>query len=67
MGIAELTVKLQTLSPEDYNMVAMLVERLADKPSNILKEARERYRRSNPMSMDEIDQEIEEYRSEKRG
>lgn len=67
MGIAELTVKLQTLSPEDYNMVAMLVDRLADKPSNILKEAREKYMKKNPMSMEEIDKEIEDYRGEKRG
>lgn len=67
MGIAELTVKLQTLSPEDYNMVVMLVDRLADKPSNILKEAREKYMKKNPMSMEEIDKEIEDYRGEKRG
>ncbi len=34
MSISELTMKLESLSQEDYNMVVMLVERLADKPSN---------------------------------
>ena len=43
MGIPELTVKLQTLSPEDYNMVVMLVDRLAGRPSDILKTARKKY------------------------
>ena len=65
MSVAELAVKLEALSQEDYNMVVMLVERLSDKPSNILKKAREKYVKQNPMSMEEIDVEIENYRSEK--
>ena len=40
MGVAKLTVKLEALLPEDYNMVVMLVGRLSDKPSNILRKAR---------------------------
>lgn len=67
MGVAELTAKLESLSQEDYNMVVMLVNRLSDKPSNILKAARNKYLQKNPMSMEEIDEEIEKYRSEKRG
>ncbi len=67
MSISELTMKLESLSQEDYNMVVMLVERLADKPSNFLKAARNNYVKRNPMSMEEIDQEIEDYRREKRG
>ncbi len=67
MSISELTMKLESLSQEDYNMVVMLVERLADKPSNFLKAARNNYVNRNPMSMEEIDQEIEDYRREKRG
>jgi len=67
MGIPELTMKLESLSQEDYNMVVMLVERLADKPSSLLKTARNNYLKRNPMSMQEIDQEIEDYRREKRG
>lgn len=31
MGIAELTAKIESLSEEDYNMVIMLVNRLAEK------------------------------------
>ncbi len=42
MGVGELTVKLQTLSPEDYNMVAMLVDLLADRPLNVLTAARKK-------------------------
>lgn len=67
MSVAELTVKLEALSPEDYNMVVMLVDRLSDKPSNILRKDREKYLKQNPMSMKEIDDEIENYRSKKRG
>lgn len=69
MGISELAVKLEALSPEDYQMVVMLVDRLAEKPSkpsDILKAARKKYL-ENPMSMEEIDEEIETYRREKRG
>ncbi len=67
MSISELTMKLESLSQEDYNMVVMLVERLADKPSSFLKAARDSHLKRNPMSMKEIDQEIEDYRREKRG
>ena len=63
MGIPELTVKLKALSPEDYNMVVMLVDRLAGRPSDTLRVARKKYLEKNPMSMEEIDEEIEEYRS----
>jgi hypothetical protein len=31
MGTAELTAKIESLSAEDYNMVSMLVNRLAEK------------------------------------
>ncbi len=48
-------------------MIVMLVDRLSDKPSNILRKAREKYLKQNPMSMREIDDAIENYRSEKRG
>lgn len=67
MGAAELTAKLEALSKEDYDMVVMLADRLAEKPSGILKRARSKYLKTNPMSMEEIDQEIESYRREKRG
>lgn len=67
MSVAELAIKLEALSQEDYNMIVMLVDRLSDKPSNVLRKAREKYVKQNPMSMKEIDDEIEHYRSEKRG
>ena len=70
MGISELAVKLEALSQEDYNMVVMLIDRLTEnphKPSQILKAARKKYLESNPMSVNEIDEEIEAYRKEKRG
>ena len=54
MSVAELTVKLEALSQEDHNMVVMLVERLLDKPSNVLRKAREKYVKQNPMLMEEI-------------
>lgn len=50
-------------------MVVMLVDRLTEKsskPSDILKAARKKYL-EKPMSMEEIDKEIETYRREKRG
>lgn len=55
---------LETLLPEDYNMVVMLINRLAERPSGILKAARDRYVHENPMSMEEIDKEIQTYRKE---
>ncbi len=66
MSTAELTAKIESLSLEDYNMIMMLVERLTAKPSDILKRARGKYVRTNPMSMEEIDDEIQQYRREKQ-
>ncbi|MCM1049564.1 MAG: hypothetical protein NC433_14200 [Clostridiales bacterium] len=66
MSTPELVQKIESLSLEDYNMVMMLVERLTAKPSDILKKAREKYVRTNPMSMEEIDEEIQQYRREKQ-
>lgn len=37
--------------------------RLAQRPSEILKKARNKYVRENPITMEEIDKEIEKYRS----
>lgn len=65
MGIAEVTAKLETLSQEDYDMVVMLINRLAEKPSGILKAARDKYVQKNPLSMEEIDEEIQAYRKGK--
>ena len=58
----DVTAKVESLSSDDYKMVVMLIERLADKPSSILRVAREKYVKQNPMTMDEIDQEIQNYR-----
>lgn len=69
MGVSELAAKLEALSSEDYKMVVMLVDRLTEKsskPSDILKTARKKYLET-PMSIEEIDEEIEAYRREKRG
>lgn len=66
MNATELTAKIESLSLEDYNMIMMLVERLTAKPFDILKKAREKYVRTNPMSMVEIDEEIQQYRREKQ-
>lgn len=65
MGIAEVTAKLETLSQEDYDMVVMLINRLAEKPSGTLKAARDKYVQKNPLSMEEIDEEIQAYRKGK--
>lgn len=65
MGIAEVTAKLETLSQEDYDMIVMLINRLAEKPSGILKAAREKYVQKNPLTMEEIDEEIQSYRKGK--
>lgn len=62
----EITAKLESLSSDDYKMVVMLIDRLADKPSSILRRAREKYTKENPMTMEEIDQEIQNYRGEKQ-
>ncbi len=61
----DVTAKLESLSMDDYNMVIMLIDRLAEKPSSILRAAREKYVQKNPMSMEKIDQEIQNYRGEK--
>ena len=45
-------------------MLVSLIDRLAEKPSNVLRNARHKYIRENPMSMEEINTEIERYRSE---
>ena len=65
MLAAEVAQKLESLSPDDYNMVVMLINRLSDKPSNYLKNGRDRMLKKNPMSMEDIDEEIQLYRSEK--
>ena len=62
----EITAKLESLSSDDYKMVVMLIDRLADKPSSILRMACEKYTKENPMTMEEIDQEIQNYRGEKQ-
>ena len=61
----DVAAKIEMLSAEDYNMVVTLIDRLTEKPSNMLKKARNRYVQENPMTMEEIDREIEQYRSEK--
>ena len=66
MSVAEVTAKLETLSKDDYNMIVMLIDRLAVKPSNVLQNARNKYVNRNPMSMEEIDEEIQKYRREKQ-
>lgn len=58
----DVTAKLEMLSADDYRMVVTLIDRLAEKPSNILKNARNKYVKDNPMTMEEIDREIEKYR-----
>lgn len=63
----EVVRKLESLSQDDYNMVVMLIERLSDKPSNYLKNGRDRMLKRNPMSMEDIDVEIQRYRRETRG
>lgn len=67
MLATEVRQKLESLSQDDYNMVVMLIDRLADKPSSRLKAARERMLEKNPMSIEEIDEEIQQYRKEARG
>ncbi len=61
----DVTAKLESLSIDDYNMVIMLIDRLAEKPSSILRAACEKYVQKNPMTMEEIDQEIQNYRGDK--
>lgn len=60
--LAEVTAKLETFSQNDYDMVEMLVDRLAEEPSGILKATRDKYVQKNPLSMEEIDEEIQAYR-----
>ena len=62
MGIAEVTAELETLSQEDYDMVGKLINRLVEKSSGILKAARDRYVHKSSLSMEEIDEEIQDYR-----
>lgn len=61
----DVTAKLESLSSDDFQMVIMLIDRLADKPSSVLRAAREKYVNKNPMTMEEIDQEIQNYRSDR--
>lgn len=61
----DITAKLESLSSDDFQMVIMLIDRLADKPSTVLRAAREKYVNKNPMTMEEIDWEIQNYRSER--
>ena len=58
----DITAKMETLSAEDYNMVVTLINRL-EKPSDVLRKARNKYVKENPMTMEEIDMEIEKYRN----
>ena len=64
MVTSEIMTKLESLSTEDYNRIASLIDRLAEKPSNMLWNARNKFVRENPMSMEEINMEIERYRGE---
>lgn len=59
----DITAKMETLSAEDYNMVVTLINRLAEKTSDVLRKARNKYVKENPMTMEEIDVEIEKYRN----
>lgn len=65
MVTPDVTAKLESLSSDDFQMVIMLIDRLADKPSSVLRAAREKYVNKNPMTMEEIDQEIQNYRSDR--
>ncbi len=64
MVTPDVTAKLESLSSDDFQMVIRLIDRLADKPSTVLRAAREKYVIKNPMTMVEIDQEIQAYRRE---
>lgn len=64
MLTTEVSKKLESLSQDDYNMVVMLINRLADRPSRRLAETREKMLKRNPMDMEEIDREIQSYRGE---
>lgn len=64
MLATEVSKKLESLSPDDYNMVVMLINRLADRPSRRLTEMREKMLKRNPMDMESIDREIQNYRGE---
>ena len=55
--------KINLLSAEDYDMVVNLVNRLSEKnSSNKFKEICAKYHDREPLSMDEIDEEIQAYR-----
>ena len=66
MIAVEVAKKMEALSPDDYNMVITLIDRLSSKPSSYLETIRKKHLNVNPMSMDEINAEIEKYRSEKK-
>ena len=65
MVATEVTKKIEALSTDDYNMVIALIDRLSSKPTAYLENIRKKHLNVNPMSMDEINAEIEKYRSEK--
>ena len=58
----EITQKMEALPNEDFQMVVSLIDRLYDRPSNVLRRARSKYTKENPMTMEEIDEEIQKYR-----
>lgn len=64
MVTPDVAAKLESLSSDDFQMVIRLIDRLADKPSTVLRAAHEKYVIKNPMTMVEIDQEIQAYRRE---
>ena len=55
-------IRLESLSTEDCDRIVSLIDRLAEKPTNMLWNARNKFVRENPMSMEEINMEIERYR-----
>lgn len=40
MVTSEIMAKLEALSTEDYNMIVFLIDRLSERPSNVLRNAR---------------------------
>lgn len=46
---------------DDYKMAVMLINQLTDKPSSILKAARKIYLQKKSMTMEKIDEEIQNY------
>lgn len=65
MVAIEVTQKLESLSQDDYDKVVRLINQLADSSASRLKAKRNEMLGKNPMSMEEIDEEIQQYRREK--